>query len=340
MTQRSVLFPLVVAFAAACSPATALEVSSETKVAKVAGITLTESDLEAFLVDQLAQIDQQRRQILEQGVGPLIEKTLLELEAKNRKVPLEELVPFEPVSDDAAEAWYEENKARLQGSATKEELLPQVKLYLAQTNAEAKKSELLADLRQKYAVEIFFEPARVQLAEDGATTKGPRAAPVTIVEFSDFQCPACRGFNPVLTEVLGRYGDQVRLVFRQLPLSSIHPQAQKAAEASLCARDQDQFWAMHDAMFANQRNLSTAGLKEAARTAGLDGEAFDQCLDSDQHASAVQADVDLATKLGLNGTPSVFVNGRVVAPGRVPSVEQLVAIIDEELLRNTSNTKK
>jgi protein-disulfide isomerase len=162
---------------------------------------------------------------------------------------------------------------------------------------------------------------------------GPEGAPVTIVEFSDFQCPACRSFNPILDQILDAYGDSVRVAFRQYPLRAIHPQAQPAAEASLCARDQGKFWELHDAMFANQKGLAPAQLKELARELELDGEVFDQCLDGGTYRAIVDQDLARGESAGVSGTPSVFINGREVAPGQVPSFEQMKALIDDELRR-------
>jgi len=324
---------------------TSASLAEDTPVAKVAGITLTQADLEEFLSEQLEQIELQKAKLFEDGLGPLVEKTLLERAANDKGVPLTAYLEAEiadrtePVTDADVDSWYSANKARV-GGKTKESIAPQIKNFLVQNQNVQARSAVVAELRKKYPVEIFLEPVRISFSEEGATTKGTADAPVTIVEFSDFQCPACKGFNPTLTEVLDRYGDDVRVVFRQFPLRSIHPKAQKAAEAALCARDQEKFWQLHDAMFANQRKIDVDGLKETAKGLGLDSETFDQCLDSGQHASRVQADLDIGSKIGLNGTPSVFINGRVIAPGRVPSVGQMASVIDEELLRHASKKEK
>ncbi len=311
-----------------------------TVVAKIDGVALSQADLEAFLSDQLEQLALQKAKLLEEGLGPFVENALLERGAEAQGVPLDAYLKIEmekhttPVTDEAVDAWYEANKARLQGQP-KEALEPQIKNYLTQTQAGEQRSKLLADLRKQHKVEILLEPVRVTLDDVGATIKGNPEAPVTIVEFSDFQCPACKGFNPTVTELLENYGDKIRVVFRQLPLRSIHPQAQKAAEASLCARDQGKFWELHDAMFASQRTLDVDALKGMAAAAGASSESFDQCLDSGKYADVVQSDVTLASKHGLNGTPSVFINGRIIAPGRVPSYGAMVQVIEDELLRNS-----
>ena len=173
----------------------------------------------------------------------------------------------------------------------------------------------------------------VKVNTKGAPSWGPKDAKVTIVEFSDFQCPYCSRVVPTLKQVVEAYDGQVRLVFRQFPLRSIHPQAQKAAEASLCAADQGKFWEMHDAMFADQRQLTDDSLKAKAQALGMDAEGFNQCLDSGQYAAAVQADLDAGQAVGVSGTPAMFINGRF-ASGALP-YDQLAAMVEQELARDS-----
>lgn len=144
-------------------------------------------------------------------------------------------------------------------------------------------------------------------------------------------CPFCARLQPTLDEARNRYGDRLRFVYRHFPLSSIHPHAWKAAEASLCAHDQGRFWEMHDLLFAEQDSLGIVALNEKAARLGLDAEAFDVCLDSRQHHETVLADVLDGEALGVTGTPTMFINGRLVS-GAVP-IEELAAVIDDELRR-------
>ena len=125
-----------------------------------------------------------------------------------------------------------------------------------------------------------------------------------------------------------KYGDKVRIVFRQYPLP-IHQNAQKAAEASLCANDQGKFWEMHDAMFSNQQELGGRQLKAKAAELGLNAEKFNSCLDSGQDAAEVQADMKAGSAAGVSGTPAIFINGRFIS-GAVP-IEQITSVIDDEL---------
>jgi protein-disulfide isomerase len=153
---------------------------------------------------------------------------------------------------------------------------------------------------------------------------------VTIVEFSDFQCPYCSRLTPTLEQVMSKYGNKVRIVFRQFPLP-IHDKAAKAAEAALCANEQGKFWEMHDAMFKDQGGLAVDGLKTKAATLGLNAQSFNSCLDSGKETPAVQADLKAGQQAGVQGTPAMFVNGRFIN-GAQP-YETIAGIIDDELKR-------
>ena len=138
-------------------------------------------------------------------------------------------------------------------------------------------------------------------------------------------------YEQILMEENAKYGDQVRIVFRQFPLDNLHPNARKAAEASLCAKDQGKFWEMHDSMFENQRQLKVADLKRQAGEIGLESGAFDECLDSGRYADQVQADLEAGTGAGVTGTPAFLINGRFLS-GAQP-LEAFEKVIDDELAR-------
>ena len=164
---------------------------------------------------------------------------------------------------------------------------------------------------------------------------GDEDAPVTIVEYSDFQCPFCaKFFNESLPRVIAEYvhTGKARFVYKDFPLSSIHPQAQKAAEAARCVRDQlgnNEYWRMHDRIFDGQDLLGVSSFKQWAREIGVNGSEFDGCLDSDKYASAVATDIEEGIALGVTGTPTFFINGTRIV-GAVP-YEQIRAVIEQEL---------
>lgn len=152
------------------------------------------------------------------------------------------------------------------------------------------------------------EPVDITVAKDD-WIRGNKNAKVTLVEFSDFQCPYCLQFNPTVEQVRKDYPDTVRIVFKHYPLTSIHPMAQKAAEAAECAGDQKKFWEMHDKLFANQTSLSIDNYKAWAKELGLNQSKFDKCLDDNTKQAKVAADQKYGDSVGVSGTPTSFVNG-------------------------------
>ena len=145
-------------------------------------------------------------------------------------------------------------------------------------------------------------------ANQGHPQRGPNGAPITIVEFSDFQCPYCRQAEPTLKEVRNKYGDRVRIVYMDFPLS-FHQQAMGAALAARCADEQGRFWAYHDALFASQSGLSTPALKVLAARLSLDTASFDSCLDQRKYESTVLSDRAEGKNANVTGTPTFVVNG-------------------------------
>jgi protein-disulfide isomerase len=147
--------------------------------------------------------------------------------------------------------------------------------------------------------------------------RGNFDAPITLVEFSDFECPFCARHYPTLNKILSDYKGKVRLVYKHFPLG-FHPNAQKAAEASECADEQGKFWEYHDKLFENQANgLSIDKFKQWAKDLGLDTNKFNDCLDSGKYAQKVQADYQEGAQKGVDGTPATFINGKLIT-GALP----------------------
>lgn len=191
--------------------------------------------------------------------------------------------------------------------------------------ATPSKAALLAGLAEKAGVHVALQPARTKIATEGRPAVGPAKAPVTLVVFSDFQCPYCRGAADVVREVQRAEGDRVRLVYRHFPLP-IHDRAERAAEAAECASLAGKFWPVHDALFASPEKLSDADLTAHAVAAGVDREAFTQCLASGVTRTAIEADRRAAIEAGVEGTPAIFVNGRrLTGPRTVDALRRLIA---------------
>jgi len=322
------------------------------EAARVGDVVITMEEVEAEAAAQLAQLESQRTQfevqqkkgrseILEGAVGKMVENQLLEIEAESRGISAEELLTTEvndqlqPVTDAEIETFYEQNKRA--GMAGVDQVREQIRQHLEQQRRVQARAKLMGSLRAKYDVEVFLADPRTEVAAVGPAL-GPEGAPVTIVEFSDFQCPYCARFVPTLKQVAATYGDQVRIVYRHFPLDSIHSNARKAAEASLCADEQGKFWEMHDAIFENQQALAVEQLKTTAAGLGLEAGLFDECLDSGRYEEQVEGDLQDGVKAGVQGTPAIFVNGRFLS-GAVP-FQTVAKMIDEELADSPATSSR
>jgi len=151
----------------------------------------------------------------------------------------------------------------------------------------------------------------VNFANDPAI--GPLNAPITIVAFEDFQCPYCEAAFPAVKALLNKHGDKVRFIYRDFPISALHPDAQLAAEAGACANEQGQFWPYHDRLYQNQDHLSVDDLKRYATELNLEVDLFNDCLDTGKYSSEVQEDLQDGIDAGVTGTPTFFINGNVVS---------------------------
>ncbi|HEY3131575.1 MAG TPA: thioredoxin domain-containing protein [Acidobacteriota bacterium] len=312
-------------------------------VAVVNGLAVTEdqvqkaaaADLERLTLQQeqlQAEFQRNKHQALETALNHLIEEKLLDAEVTRLGTSREKLLASEveskvkEPSDEEISAFYEANKGQI--GRPKEQVAGLIRDYLKENRRKQVRSSFLEQLKQKYSVKSFFEPLRIPVESAGHPARGSAQAPVTIVEFSDFECPYCTRLTATLKEVEKNYGDKLRFVFRQFPLP-IHPQAEKAAEASLCAADQGSFWEMHNLLFQSPQKLGLEDLKAGAAKLGLDKTRFGACLDSGKYADKVKKDIRDGTRAGVSGTPAMFINGRFIS-GAVP-YDDIAKVIKEEL---------
>jgi protein-disulfide isomerase len=170
---------------------------------------------------------------------------------------------------------------------------------------------------------------RYDVATEGYPSLGPTDAPITIVEFSDYQCPYCRRWHEqVYQPLLNAYPGKIRLVYRHLPLTSIHPDAFAAAEASMCAGEQNAYWPYHDKLFSSE-SLGSNVYVQYAQDLGLEMDSFESCLAEHKYQEAIQADSDFAVNLGVRSTPTFFINGLAIV-GAQP-LDIFKQVIDKEL---------
>lgn len=314
-----------------CSPARDSE-----KLAEVDGTVITRAEIDRSGGKRLQNLREQLYKLERQKLDEYIGATLLTKEAQEKNISVATLLEQQvnsrvpAVSEDEIRQFYESNKGRI--GVELDKVHDQIRDYLREQRIAEKKAEYFKSLRSKAKVATYLKPPpiqRVDILTNGAPFKGTEKAPVTIVKFEDFECPFCKNVQPALATVLKQYDGKVRVVHKDLPLEAIHPQAQLAAEAARCARDQGKFWEYHDTLYANVPKLGAADLKAYAKNMSLDASKFDECLARNKYRAAVQKDLSEGVQLGITGTPTFFINGREIS-GALP-VESFAAIIDEEL---------
>jgi protein-disulfide isomerase len=342
MLHRTFISASVIVLLTACSPSLAQQARTQapTEVVAVVGpksITLAQVDEKAmqqpagnFGAVKLAQaIYQARRDSIEE----LINDALLQQDSAARKLDPATIIDrditskvVQPTDEDAA-IFYQENRARLR-DATLDQARDTIKAYLVQQRTMSARQVYLDGLRAKTDIRITLEPPRQVVATDNRPAKGPEKAPITMIEFSDFQCPFCLSAFPTVQNVLSTYGDRIHFVYRHYPLAN-HPRARPAAEAAACANEQGKFWAYHDRLFGNQQLLEDADLKQHAAQLGMDAAQFNACYDSRKYSADIDADIRAGDEAGVSGTPAFYINGRMLS-GAQP-FEVFKQIIDEEL---------
>lgn len=319
-------------------PSFGAESSKNEPLAQVNGEAITAKDLESRLGAKLAKLEEQIYDLKRQELDSLIAQKLFAQEAAKRKISVAALLDAEVtakvplVTETEIDAFYQANKARIRGDDA--ETREKIRAFLQQQKLTAQRALFIESLRSQGKVIVRLQPPpviRVEVSIQGAPVRGAADAPVTLVEFSDFECPFCKQAHPTLKQILERYPDKVRLAYRDFPLDSIHPQARRAAEAARCAQDQTKFWEYHDVLFSQSPRLSTDDLRRYADQVGLDVTKFDDCLTAGTHKAAVQRDLDEGNRLGITGTPAFFVNGRPLS-GAQP-LEAFARVIDDELTR-------
>jgi protein-disulfide isomerase len=312
--------------------------AADDTLAEVDGVAITSEEVEKSLASQLSKLEEQIYNLKRQKLEALIDDKLLEKEAAKRKLTLPALLDADVtskvglVTEQEIEKFYQENKAQIKGEQA--QVREQIRSYLQNQKLNAKRDEFLKSLRSQAKVVINLKPPpvlRVEVSAAGAPFKGPAKAPVTIVEFSDFHCPFCRRVLPTLAQLESKYGEKVKLVFRDFPIDNLHPGATKAHEAARCANEQGKFWAYHDKLFASPPKSTPEIFKELAKEVGLDVTSFETCFDGGKYQADIKKDIEEGNRVGVTGTPAFFINGRLVS-GAQP-LEAFSRIIDDELAR-------
>ena len=261
----------------------------------------------------------------------MIADRLVQEEAISRKLSADALnaeidSEVKPPTDEEVQSFYLHNRSLYRGEAI--EAVARVRKELIADRQHEHRYDRLRQLRTLHHVHVYLEPKRIKVDTSDAPSIGPEDAPVVIVEFIDLQCPFCAKVETVLQRIRVIYGDKVRFVFRHDPLS-FHPNAEKAAEAAVCANAQGKFWPFHDAVISDNDKLPREKLERRAAAAGIELQGFKDCLDSSKAERQVRSDLKLVGRYGVRGTPTFFINGRFLTGSQ--SFEKFARIIDEEL---------
>jgi len=330
------LIVCLIALSAATACAQETKGAEDPVVARFAGQAITQSQLEQDdeLSLQLISIRQQEYDLKRRSLEQMIFERLLDRAAEQAGLSREDYLK-QKVSDRVGEP--DEQRVASMVMQYRSRLNPDPELARQQVVEALKlqseqvfREELQKRLFDEAEVSILIQPVRfeAQIAKAHPARGGDSDAPVTLIEYTDYQCPFCVRIQPALDEIVRRYDGKVRHVFKQLPLP-MHTEAELAAEASLCASDQGRFWELHDWLFSNSKRINRDTLIEQARVLEMNEEDFGACLENRVHAEQVQLDVNEAKRFGISGTPGFLVNGRLLR-GAQP-LNDFLKVIDEEL---------
>jgi protein-disulfide isomerase len=308
--------------------------ASAQPVATIGSATISPQELERAVGTRLTRIRTEEYNTRRAVLDELIATKLIEGEAARRHITTEELFKIE-IEDRIAQPLAAEIEPVYEGVAdrfpnmTREQAIEQMADGMRRQRIGARRTEFVKQLRAAAGVTIHLDPPRVTVKADGPSRGGSAAAPVTIVEFSDFECPFCSRANETLRQIEKTYGEKVRIVFRDYPLAS-HRSAKRAAEAARCADDQGKFWEMHDRLFSKGGGpLQEADINRYATQASLDLVKFDACLTSGKYKEAWRASQEEGYRAGVTSTPSFFINGRMVIGAA--TFDTFAKVIDEEI---------
>jgi len=304
--------------------------------AKVGDITITDQELMNEIQGELFDAEMKIFEIKFNKLNELVIDKLIKKDPKGAGLTADQyfdkfIASDIKISSKDFNAFVEEKK--IPANQINDQVKVKIENYLVMQKKDEAIKNWLGEKTGKSGIEVFFQkPERptYEVNIEGSPFMGKADAKVTIVEFSDFQCPYCAEGSKVIKKLKAKYGDKLKVVMKQFPLP-FHTQAKKASLAALCANEQNTgaFWKMHDQLFADQSKLAEDQLKELAVKLGLNAEQFNKCLDENKHIATVEKDIQDGKSVGVKSTPTFFVNGKLVA-GALP-VEAFSELIDQEL---------
>jgi protein-disulfide isomerase len=308
-------------------------------VAKVGDETITVLELESPMATRIYQLQQEIYKLKHEHLEEIIDGILLRKEAEQKGITVQELINSVlskgiTVSDEEVDNYYKQNQARwVNWAGTQEALRNQIRVYLQRQKARQEIRDNVNPLRDQYPVTVYLEEPPLPFSKvsvGDSPVLGPPNAAVTIVEFSDYLCPACRKAHDTAKKIREMYAGKIRWVFKDYPLER-HEGAKKLAEAARCVGEQSKrkFWDFQDRLFASREKPDLGKLKEYTQQLGLDVDRFTQCFESGKYLAKVEQDIKAARESGVRATPTFIINGRL-KPGMLP-FEDFKQIIDQDL---------
>ena len=311
-----------------------IAMASAEPAAVIGETTIKYQALEQHVKGQLLRLEQERYEILRAGLYELIGDQLIALAAEAKDQTPEQFLADEveakAAQPDSAliQEVYNSNEKHFADTPT-DEAIQEVTEYLVGQSKQRRYKEVLAALEEQYAPRVSLRPPVLEVGTGGRPSLGDASAPITLIEFSDYECHYCKTAEPVIHQVLETYGDKVHFVYRDYPLD-FHANARPAAQAARCAEQQGQFWAYHKKLMASE-DLHEEQYQAIADEVGLERAKFDACLTSNDFSEAIDRDIADGEAVGVSGTPAFFINGRMIS-GAQPFA-RFKELIDEELER-------
>lgn len=299
-------------------------------LADVDGAKLTRAEFERRYAARLYQARNNYHDAERKAMDDFIEQYLLERAAKKEGLTVDQLIekhvtsklPKDP-SDEALRVYFEGVDTKESYESVKGKIID----ALRQRRSAKIKAAYMASLKNEATIILRLAPPRANISLKDTPVRGPLNAAVTIIEYADYECPYCTQMQPEIAKLESEYKGKLAFAFKDFPLP-MHANAQKAAEATHCAAEQGKYWEMHDTLLA-KKTLEVSALKEIARGLKMDAAKFDKCLDSNAKAELVTGTLNEATSMGVQGTPSFYVNGRFI--NGAATYERLKELIEEEL---------
>ena len=335
---------LIAVALALASPARAAATGSDPVLAQIGGHKITQQEVDARIKIQLYDA---RKEALDQ----MVDDYLLQQAAKKDKLSVADYVKREvddkavaDINDATAKKLYDDNKDKipvLKTAGSYDKIKDRLIAALRQRDAQQQHEQLLARLRKDGGAKILLAPPRinVNLSAAGHPTLGPKNAPVTVIEFADFQCPFCKRSEDAVKAIHEKYGDRIQLVFMDFS-AELPPACDAGRQRRTLRRGTGQeFWQFHDALFANRVRAQARRPQGDRQDARARHQAkFNACFDKNQYGEAIQKDLEEGHKLNVSGTPTFFIDGREVV-GAQPT-ENFVSIMNQELAKDGDHNKK